>query len=126
MNNNFGLNNKNLNLIISALKSYSNIKHVYIFGSRAMGNYKPGSDIDLALEGNIDQSLQLLDSLKQISIKQGLKHWEKKLTNVISDLNESVNKWKSLIDTNKDYLDRIQQSNLIEYIIQAKGLRFDG
>jgi predicted nucleotidyltransferase len=55
MSEKFGLNQKTFDLIIATLKSYPEIKQATIFGSRAMGNYKPGSDIDIALYGNIDQ-----------------------------------------------------------------------
>lgn len=57
MSEKFGLNNKNLNLIINCLKSFPEISQAKIFGSRAIGNYKPGSDVDIALYGNIDQKL---------------------------------------------------------------------
>lgn len=58
----FGLSSKNLSLIITALKSFAEIQHAIVFGSRAIGNYKPGSDIDLALKGDI--SLILLGRIK--------------------------------------------------------------
>lgn len=57
MTEKFGLNEKNLKLIIEALSTYPEISEAIIFGSRALGNYKPGSDIDIALKGNIDQRL---------------------------------------------------------------------
>ncbi len=50
----FGLSSKNLSLIITVLKSFTEIQHAIVFGSRAIGNYKPGSDIDLALKGDIN------------------------------------------------------------------------
>ena len=49
--NNFGISAKTLSLIIEQLKGYPQIEKAIIFGSRAMGNYKPGSDIDLAITG---------------------------------------------------------------------------
>lgn len=60
--NKFGLSLKNYNLIINCLKSFPEIEKAVIFGSRAMGNYKPGSDIDIALFGQISQ--QLLAKIK--------------------------------------------------------------
>jgi predicted nucleotidyltransferase len=47
--NSFGLSVRDMATIISVLKSHTEIKHVLIFGSRAKGNYHPGSDIDLAI-----------------------------------------------------------------------------
>ena len=47
----FGLKDSDINAIIAILKRYPDVKEAIIFGSRAMGNYKPGSDIDIALKG---------------------------------------------------------------------------
>ncbi|MGG7058087.1 nucleotidyltransferase domain-containing protein [Clostridium tertium] len=47
----FGLLDKDINYIKEALSKFSEIEKGIIFGSRAMGNYKKGSDIDLALIG---------------------------------------------------------------------------
>lgn len=37
--------------ILSVLKAFPKVTAVVLFGSRAMGNYRNASDIDLALEG---------------------------------------------------------------------------
>ena len=47
----FGISEKSYLLIIDVLKSYPEVETAIIFGSRAKGNYKNGSDIDLALIG---------------------------------------------------------------------------
>lgn len=47
----FGLLERDLKYILEAVKKYSEIEEVIIFGSRAMGNYKKGSDVDIALKG---------------------------------------------------------------------------
>lgn len=47
----FGLTDTDLEIVVSILRSHTEIDTALIFGSRAMGNYKPGSDIDLALQG---------------------------------------------------------------------------
>lgn len=47
----FGLSPKSTELILAALREWEQIEKAYIFGSRAMGSYKNGSDIDLALCG---------------------------------------------------------------------------
>ncbi|MBP9743127.1 MAG: nucleotidyltransferase domain-containing protein [Burkholderiales bacterium] len=49
----FGLKNGDLAIIIQVLRQYPEIETAIIFGSRAKGNYKNGSDIDIALKGNI-------------------------------------------------------------------------
>lgn len=55
--NNFGLSEKTIEIIKKFLSNYPQIKEVKIFGSRAKGNYKLSSDIDLALFGNINDKL---------------------------------------------------------------------
>jgi uncharacterized protein len=47
----FGLNESELHYILSVLSRFKEIQTAKIFGSRAKGNFKPGSDIDLALFG---------------------------------------------------------------------------
>ena len=47
----FGLLERDLKYILKAVKKYSEIEEVIIFGSRVMGNYKKGSDVDIALKG---------------------------------------------------------------------------
>ncbi|HMS65513.1 MAG TPA: nucleotidyltransferase domain-containing protein [Ignavibacteria bacterium] len=51
MNNNFGLKKTDLENIISILQKESNVEKALIFGSRAKGNDKYGSDVDIALVG---------------------------------------------------------------------------
>lgn len=46
-----GLLDRDLKFILEAISKYPEIEEVIIIGSRAMGNYKKGSDIDLALKG---------------------------------------------------------------------------
>ena len=48
----YGLLNKDIDYIVDTLSKFPEIKKAAIFGSRAMGNYKKGSDIDLAIMGN--------------------------------------------------------------------------
>lgn len=47
----FGLPNKSINQMIQALKEHKEIQKAAIFGSRAMGNYKRGSDVDMVIYG---------------------------------------------------------------------------
>ena len=54
--NNFGLTDKELALIRDILDKHTEIKKALIFGSRATGNYKKGSDIDLVICGNFKHS----------------------------------------------------------------------
>jgi len=49
---NFGLSESIVLSIIETIKNFPQIEKVIIYGSRAKGNYKNGSDIDLTLIGN--------------------------------------------------------------------------
>ena len=56
----FGLKRETIKVIQSVFSKYSQIQSVLVYGSRAKGNFKPGSDIDLTIIGqNIDLSLKL-------------------------------------------------------------------
>jgi len=61
--NSFGLEDKALALIKNTLSAYPEITQAKIFGSRALGNFKTYSDIDLVLFGEI--SLPLLATLNE-------------------------------------------------------------
>jgi predicted nucleotidyltransferase len=54
---NFGLSARTIDLINKLFASFSEIEKVVIFGSRARGNFKPASDIDLAIYGEISDKL---------------------------------------------------------------------
>ncbi|GAE94796.1 nucleotidyltransferase [Gracilibacillus boraciitolerans JCM 21714] len=47
----FGLLESDIRYINKALEQFAEIEYGIIFGSRAMGNYKRGSDIDIAIKG---------------------------------------------------------------------------
>jgi len=56
----FGLSNNHIDLINSVFTKYDCISKVVVYGSRAKGNYRIGSDIDLTLFGdNIDFDILL-------------------------------------------------------------------
>ena len=48
---NFGLRQSDINYILDAIKKFPEIEKAVIFGSRAKGNYKHGSDVDIAIHG---------------------------------------------------------------------------
>jgi len=49
--NRFGFSDSQMNLIKQAISQIHGIESTVLFGSRAMGNYKPGSDVDIAIKG---------------------------------------------------------------------------
>ncbi|HKK09669.1 MAG TPA: nucleotidyltransferase domain-containing protein [Bacteroidales bacterium] len=48
----FGLSKETISALHSVFRKYPEIESVIIYGSRAKGNYREGSDIDLTLIGN--------------------------------------------------------------------------
>lgn len=67
----FGLTEKSYQLIKNVFQLYPQIEQVLIFGSRAMGTEKPGSDIDLALKGSViglEEILSLNNALEELPL----------------------------------------------------------
>ncbi|MCX8482832.1 MAG: nucleotidyltransferase domain-containing protein, partial [Crocinitomicaceae bacterium] len=52
MKNKFGLLENDMSEIVDVLSQFSSIEKAVLFGSRAKGNFKNGSDIDIAIFGN--------------------------------------------------------------------------
>ena len=51
LKNRFGLLDSDIETIIQTLKMHPKVEIAYIFGSRVKGNFKNGSDVDIALKG---------------------------------------------------------------------------
>jgi len=49
----FGLTRKQMSSILDVLKVFPEVERSAIFGSRALGTFKKGSDVDLVLYGDI-------------------------------------------------------------------------
>ena len=67
----FGLKQKDLENILGTLTSNPKIKEIILFGSRAKGNWSPGSDIDISIKGNelnLDDILKATLSIEELSI----------------------------------------------------------
>ncbi len=56
----FGLKEATIQKICAVLARYPQVKQAILYGSRAKGNYKNGSDIDLTLRGGADLTLRVL------------------------------------------------------------------
>lgn len=56
----FGLPAKDIQSIKDTLRGFPKVSEAIIYGSRAKGNYRPGSDIDLTLKGDLSHH-DLLD-----------------------------------------------------------------
>lgn len=48
----FGLKTENIQAIQDVFKKYPEVEKAILYGSRAKGNYRPGSDIDITLIGD--------------------------------------------------------------------------
>lgn len=57
----YGLSDETVKDLCSVFACYDNIEKVLLFGSRAKGNFREGSDIDLALFGKDITFSQILD-----------------------------------------------------------------
>lgn len=49
--NSFGISETSFLLLLRTFEQYPQVEEVILFGSRAKGNYRKGSDIDLAIKG---------------------------------------------------------------------------
>ena len=57
----FGLSNETIQSIRAVFSRYKQIGEVWLFGSRAKGNYHSGSDIDLAIKSEQFTASELLE-----------------------------------------------------------------
>lgn len=58
----YGLCNGDIEKILTVFREFPQIEKAILYGSRAKGNYKKGSDIDITLIGN-DLNLSVLNSI---------------------------------------------------------------
>src|SRR3990172_9167659 len=56
----FGLSDSTIEKIHGVLARYPQVERAILYGSRAKGNYKNGSDIDLTLRGGADLTLNAI------------------------------------------------------------------
>ncbi len=59
----FGLNEATIERIRAVFAKYPQIEKAVLYGSRAKGNYRNGSDIDLTLFGGADLTLDVLHKI---------------------------------------------------------------
>ena len=66
----FGISKNDIEYITEAIKKHPEVEKAVVFGSRAMGNFKNGSDVDIALFGdkvNFSVIAQIKDELQEES-----------------------------------------------------------
>ena len=73
-----GLPSQTLAQIQAVLQAFPQIRWLKLYGSRAMGNYRPGSDIDLAFSSAVDYTAQLAGAFEELPIPYlvDVTHWE--------------------------------------------------
>ncbi len=76
----FGLNDSTVKKIHHVFNSYDQVDKVIMYGSRAKGNYRTGSDLDQKLCAEIADDLDelLLPYMIDLSIFEQLKHFDLK------------------------------------------------
>jgi predicted nucleotidyltransferase len=61
-----GLSQTTLDKLNSVFLQHKTISSVVVYGSRAKGNYRPGSDIDLTIKGDVLEFAELMQIEDQI------------------------------------------------------------
>jgi predicted nucleotidyltransferase len=67
----FGIESNDLNDILQVIKKNKKISQIILFGSRAKGNFKQGSDLDLAFIGSditLDELLDIKVELNELML----------------------------------------------------------
>ena len=67
----YGLSDAAIETIRSVMKQHVGVKRTILYGSRAKGNYRNGSDIDLAIEGpdiTFDELLRIESQLDALDL----------------------------------------------------------
>ncbi len=64
----YGITPKSFSIVLESFKKFQDIEEVILFGSRAKGNSRNGSDIDIAIKTNNDNTrLELSAYLNQVA-----------------------------------------------------------
>jgi predicted nucleotidyltransferase len=73
-----GLPQRTWSEIVTVLQRYPELRWVKLYGSRALGRQRPGSDIDLAFSCNRDCSAALAGALEELPTpyRFDVSHWE--------------------------------------------------
>lgn len=95
----FGLKESNIIKINQIFAQNKKIEEVLLYGSRAIGNYREGSDIDLTIMGNIEfQELQrIINDLDDLLLPYKFD------ISIFSDIN------------NQDLIDHVKRVGIIFY-----------
>ncbi len=67
MNNTFGISDPSFNCICDTIKKFDDVERAVIFGSRAKGSHKKGSDIDIAIYGSQLKNITAINLLGKLN-----------------------------------------------------------
>lgn len=104
----FGLEQNTIDNLTAVFEQFSKVDEAFIFGSRAKGNYRPDSDIDIAIKGQ--------DIYTDDIIAMSIAFEEKGITHKIDLINYNTINEPAL----KDHIDRVG----IEFFSSWKEYRF--
>ena len=66
-----GLTQQTLKGILGVFTQYQEVEQAILYGSRAKGNYRPGSDIDITLKGaalNMSLLFKIMEQLERLDL----------------------------------------------------------
>ncbi len=133
----YGLPQATIEAIVNVLANYAEVEKVVLYGSRAKGNYRNGSDIDLTLEGerlnlSILQKIETeLDDLMfpykiDASLKSQIQNPElldhiNRVGILFFQKQKSMREWKEIIlkdfiETNRNSIGREYPFSIIQYL----------
>lgn len=67
----YGLSPQTLKNILAVFAQYQEVEQAILYGSRAKGNYRPGSDIDITLKSaslNMPSLFKIMEQLEQLDL----------------------------------------------------------
>lgn len=127
----FGLEQHIIDKLIDVFEQHPKVDKALVFGSRAMGNYRPDSDIDIALKGqdlNTDDIIAMSVAFEENGITYNIDlinyHTIKEpdLKDHIDRVKiELYSRWKEVklgdvVEINKKTIDKSYKHNVIEYL----------
>src|ERR1039457_125355 len=96
----YGLKDEVVHRIIQVFESFPEVDEVILYGSRAKGNHKPASDIDLTLKGD-NLTLEILNKIRL------------ELDDLLLPFTFDVSIYKGI--NNKDMIDHIERVGIVFY-----------
>lgn len=96
----FGLSADTLKKIRQTLAQHAHVERAVVYGSRAKGNYKPGSDIDLTLHA-----------------AQGVQIDHRELSNILDEIDDLLLPYTAVFDqlTNAELREHIERVGQVLY-----------